>query len=204
VTSEVESPAEPAWRDLVRRLRDDDPSAMEDLYQVFSRRIRYLLWRHVGAQEMHDRLHDIFLIVTEAIRSGELREPERLMGYVRTVVRRQIAGHLHMRREQRMKWCSLELGPVMADRRPGPELGIIHRQHRELAGRIMLGMREREREVLVRFYVEEQPADQICHDMELSETQFRLLKSRAKARLTQLCRRSLRTTRRPAASTARW
>ncbi len=29
------------------------------------------------------------MIVTQAIRNGELREPERLMGYVQTVVRRK-------------------------------------------------------------------------------------------------------------------
>ena len=43
-------------------------------------------------------------------------------------------------------------------------------------------MRQRERDVLVRFYLNEQPAADICRDMELTETQFRLLKSRAKAR----------------------
>ncbi len=49
-------------------------------------------------------------------------------------------------------------------------------------------MRPRDREVLVRFYVQEQDAAEICRTMDLTETQFRLLKSRAKARLTRLCR----------------
>lgn len=182
---------EPAWVELVRRLRNDDPSAMEDLYEVFSRSVRFHLWRHVGAQEMHDRLHDIFLIVAQAIRSGDLRDPNRLMGYVSTVVRRQIAGHLHMRREERQKRCSIEAEAVMPDRRPSPEHSVIYREHRELTRRMLRAMRQRDREVLIRFYVDEQPPHQICRDMELSETQFRLLKSRAKARLTLLCRGSL-------------
>jgi RNA polymerase sigma-70 factor, ECF subfamily len=180
-------PPAAAWPELVRRLRDGETSAMEDLYRVFCAGIRFHLWRHVGPQDMTDRLHDVFLIVTESIRSGELREPERLMGYVRTVVRRQIAGHLHTRREQRQKWRTLEAGPVLPDRRPSPESGIIRRQYRELASRILSSMRERDREVLLRFYVREQSAADICREMELSETQFRLLKSRAKARPTQLC-----------------
>jgi len=182
------SPSVPAWPDLVQRLREGETSAMEDLYQVFYAGIRFHLWRHVGAQDMPDRLHDVFLIVAESIRRGELREPERLMGYVRTVVRRQIAGHLDSRREQRLKWRTLDAGPVLPDRRPSPESGIIRRQHRELASRILSAMRERDREVLLRFYVREQRPTEICREMDLSETQFRLLKSRAKARLTQLCR----------------
>jgi RNA polymerase sigma-70 factor, ECF subfamily len=181
-------PIAPAWPELVRRLRAGEPSAMEDLYRVFYAGIRFHLWRQVGPQDMTDRLHDIFLIVTESIRSGELREPERLMGYVRTVVRRQIAGHLHTRREQRQKWRTIEAGPVLPDRRPSAESRIIRLQYRELAGRILSTMRQRDREVLLRFYVREQSAAEICRDMKLSETQFRLLKSRAKARLTQLCK----------------
>lgn len=175
------------WPELVRRVRNDEPAALEELYRVFTRGIRFYLWRQIGAQDLTDRLHDIFLIVTESIRSGELREPERLMGYVRTVVRRQVAGHIHSRREQRQKWSQLDFSPV-PDHRPNPEYRVIRRQHSEMARRIMGSLRQREREVLTRFYFEEQSADQICREMELSQTQFRLLKSRAKARLTQLCR----------------
>lgn len=161
---------------------------MEDLYRVFSGWIRFYLWRHIGAQDVSDRLHDIFLIVTESIRSGDLREPERLMGYVKTVVRRQIAGHLHSRREQRLKWRPIDIGPALPDRRPTAEHRLIGREHRELAHRLIGAMRQREREVLTRFYVQEQPPAIICREMDLSATQFRLLKSRAKARLTTLCR----------------
>jgi len=176
------------WPELVRRVRDGEASALEDLYEVFSRSIRFYLWRQIGPQDLTDRLHDIFLIVAESIRSGELREPERLMGYVRTVARRQVAGHIHTRSEQRQRWRQLEFAPVLPDLRPSPENRVIRRQHREIAWRVLGGMRQREREVLVRFYFDEQPAEEICREMQLSETQFRLLKSRAKARLTQLCR----------------
>jgi DNA-directed RNA polymerase specialized sigma24 family protein len=44
----------------------------------------------------------------------------------------------------------------------------------------------RDREVLVRFYLQEQSPGQICRDMRLTATQFRLTKSRAKARFTEL------------------
>jgi RNA polymerase sigma-70 factor, ECF subfamily len=39
---------------------------------------------------------------------------------------------------------------------------------------------------LTRFYVDEQSQDLICSEMGLTETQFRLLKSRAKARFGEL------------------
>ena len=47
----------------------------------------------------------------------------------------------------------------------------------------------RDREILQRFYVLEQSQAQICAEMELSYNQFRLLKSRAKARFGELGKR---------------
>jgi hypothetical protein len=47
-------------------------------------------------------------------------------------------------------------------------------------------MSRREFEVLSRFYLREQPRERIQLEMGLTETQFHLLKSRAKARLTRL------------------
>lgn len=179
------------WPELVRRVRAGDQDAMEDLYRVFSQGIRFQLWKQLGAQDLTDKLHDLFLIVTESIQNGELREPERLMGYVRTVVRRQVAGHIHTARQQRRNCFQLDFGTALLDVRPNPENRLIRREYSDVARRILSTMRERDREVLVRFYLQEQPAADICVEMQLTQTQFRLLKSRAKARLEKLCRSRL-------------
>jgi RNA polymerase sigma factor (sigma-70 family) len=177
---------------------------MEDLYRVFSDGIRLYLWRQLGPQDLTDKVHDLFLIITQSIQNGDLREPERLMGYVRTVVRRQIAGHIHTAREQRSHCRELDFGTALLDGRSNPESRVIRRQYSDVAFRILSTMREREREVLVRFYLHEQSAQDICREMSLTPTQFRLLKSRAKARLGQLCQRRLaHAVRTPAASDAR-
>ncbi len=119
--NEQEHPREtPAnWAELVERIQHNDPSGMEDLYRVFARGIRFYLCRQLGPQELDDRVHDTFLIVVQAIRRGELREPERLMGFIRTVVRRQVAAHIdslvHSRREE------VELNVNTAPARPDLE-----------------------------------------------------------------------------------
>jgi DNA-directed RNA polymerase specialized sigma24 family protein len=113
------------------------------------------------------------------------------MGYVRTVVRRQVAGHIHIARQQRRNCAQFDLGTAVYDARSNPEHRVIRKEYNDVAFRILSAMREREREILVRFYLKEQPAAEICRDMALTETQFRLLKSRAKARFGQLCRSRL-------------
>ena len=80
---------EPSWSRLVDRIQAGDPAGMEQLYAVFVKGVRFFLWRQLGPQDLDDKVHDVFLIITQSIRRGELRDPERLMGYVRTVVRRR-------------------------------------------------------------------------------------------------------------------
>jgi hypothetical protein len=53
-------------------------------------------------------------------------------------------------------------------------------------------MSHREFEILTRFYLREQPPEQIQSEMRLTATQFNLLKSRAKAKLTDLVRQKLK------------
>jgi putative toxin-antitoxin system antitoxin component (TIGR02293 family) len=53
--------------------------------------------------------------------------------------------------------------------------------HRRI-DRVLATLSEKEREVLTRFYVEEQSPDRICREMDLSDREFRLIKSRAKSR----------------------
>ncbi len=179
------------WTALVERIHDSDNGAMEELYRIFSRGVRYYLCRHLGPQELDDKVHDTFLIVVQAIRSGGLREPERLMGFVRTVVRRQVAAFIDDAVTSRREFADLELGGRVPDIRQNPEQRVIQDEKTALMVRVLRGISQRDREILTRFYLYEQPQEQICEEMSLSETQFRLLKSRAKARFGELGRRRL-------------
>jgi RNA polymerase sigma-70 factor (ECF subfamily) len=195
----TEVPPEASWADVVERIRRGDPAGMEELYHVFSKGVRFFLYRQLGPRDLDDKVHDVFLIVAQSIRKGDLREPERLMGYVRTVVRRQVAAHIEDVVQERRNQTDLEGTLVLSDHKPNPERGAIEHQNEELAMRVLNSIGKRDREVLIRFYLDEQTPDQICQAMKLTETQFRLIKSRAKARFGELGKRrfSLRTGFRP-------
>ncbi len=181
------------WGDLVRRIQRGDPGAMEDLYRLFSRGIRYYLCRQLGPQELEDKVHDTFLIVVQAVQRGELREPERLMGFVRTVVRRQVAAHIDDAVQTRKEQAELQCGYSISDVRNNPEEDAIAHQRREIMTRVLRGVSRRDREILTRFYLLGESQEAICREMKLTETQFRLLKSRAKARFGELGKRKLRS-----------
>ena len=132
-------------------------------------------------------MHDCFVIVTQAIQNGDLREPERLMGYVRTVVKRQIAGSIDIAVQQRRNRVEFDDSLFsVTDWRENPENSFMSRQRADIARRVLEGVSRRDRDILRRFYVLEQPQEQICEEMGLTYNQFRLLKSRAKARFGEL------------------
>lgn len=179
------------WAVLVARIRAGDAEGMEQLYQLFEKGIRFFLYRRLGPQELDDKIHDVFLIVVQAIRKGELREPERLMGFVRTIVRRQVAAHIDQMVHTRKEEQSLEPNSILPDRSRNPEEDAIGEQRTEFMRRVLRGLSSRDRDILTRFYLQEQSQEQICKEMDLSDTQFRLLKSRAKARFADMGRRRL-------------
>ena len=179
------------WAKLVAQIRKGDTHAMEELYRVFSKGIRFLLCRQLGPLELDDKVHDIFLIVIQAINRGELREPERLMGFVRTVVRRQVANHIDKAVQVRRGQVEFDSSLPIFDERMDPERACAFSQKVELMEEVLRGISRRDREILTRFYLDEQSQETICSEMRLTETQFRLLKSRAKARFADLGRKKL-------------
>ena len=78
-------------------------------------------------------------------------------------------------------------------------VGVKETSYYPYLANLLNSIGKRDREVLIRFYLDEQTPDQICQAMKLTETQFRLIKSRAKARFGELGKRrfSLRTGFRP-------
>jgi RNA polymerase sigma-70 factor, ECF subfamily len=179
------------WAELVERIQRGDDAGMTELYAIFAKGIRFFLCRQLGPQELDDKVHDTFLIVVQAIQRGDLREPDRLMGFVRTVVRRQVAAYIDTMVHCRKEELDIELGGRVPDRRHNPEQNMVSRQKIELMKSVLHELCERDREILTRFYLHQQTQEHICDDMDLSDTQFRLLKSRAKARFGELGKKKL-------------
>jgi RNA polymerase sigma-70 factor (ECF subfamily) len=182
---------QPGWAELVDKIKLNDAAGLEELYRVFTKGIRFYLCRQLGPQDLDDRVHDAFLTVAQAIQRGDLREPERLMGYVRTIVRRKVAAQIEENVHSRKHEIDLDWGLTVRDSASNPEQYAIQSQNEDIARKVLKSIAPRDREILVRFYLEEQSAEQICEEMGLTDTQFRLLKSRAKARFGELGKRKV-------------
>jgi RNA polymerase sigma-70 factor (ECF subfamily) len=177
--------------DLVRRVQEGDPSGMLDLYECISSGLRPYLARQLRPQDYRDKIHSIFVDVVVAIQHGQLRDPERLMGFARTIARRKVSLYIDAAASDRRN--HVEIGSLfeLASPRATPEQEMVSQEQRELVRLILARLTEREAEILSRFYLQEQTEMQIRSEMALTHTQYRLLKWRSKARFEQLSRKQM-------------
>ena len=179
--------------DLVRRVQTGDPGGMLDLYEYILTGLRPYLARQLRPQDYRDKIHSIFVDVVVAIQHGQLRDPERLMGFARTIARRKVSVYIDAAASDRRN--QVEIGSLFGLASPGatPEQEMVTQQQRDLVRLTLSRLSEREAEILSRFYLQEQTEMQIRSEMDLTHTQYRLLKWRSKARFEQLSRKQMAT-----------
>ena len=170
------------FAELVERVRLG--SGLEELYAV-AKGFSFFLMRQLGKDDLQDKVHDVFLATAQAIRRGKLRDPERLIPFVTKVTRFYTYSQIENRSQNRRLQGPLEHANV-PDNRVDLERGVYQKQKVRMVRDILHSMNERDCDVLRRFYLQEQSKEQICEEMCLTKTQFRLLKSRAKSRFAKL------------------
>jgi len=177
--------------DLVRRVQIGEASGMLDLYEYILAGLRPYLTRQLRPQDHRDKVHSIFVDVVVAIQRGQLRDPDRLMAFARTIARRKVSVYIDAAASNRRN--HVEIGSLFGLACPSatPEQEMVSREQRELVRLTSTRLSGREAEILSRFYLQEQSELQIRKEMDLTHNQYRLLKWRSKARFEQLSRKQL-------------
>ena len=169
------------WPSLLDRVRDDEADANEELYRRVHRGIWVMLTRQLQPGQIHDAFHEIFIVAFRAIQRGEIHFPDLFPAFLRTIAQRRI--YLCIAENiQRRRLAGEAVMPAIFERRISPEASTYHRECWAIGQRALASLCDQDEEILRRFYLLEQPQQQICEEMHLTATQFRLLKSRAKAR----------------------
>jgi RNA polymerase sigma factor (sigma-70 family) len=174
--------------DLVRRIRGGDRGGTEELYSTLSGAAMPKLSRTVDSQLVEDKFHDIVVTVLEAIQNGSLREPARLMGFAQTVTRRRVATHIRGKISRRSRLVQIGAVDFPAPAADSPEAASIKAQRLGVLRGAMQKLCSRDRKILASFYYQEETPQEICGQMGLTSTQFRLYKSRALARCAEYVR----------------
>jgi RNA polymerase sigma-70 factor (ECF subfamily) len=190
-------PDEPAR--LVARIQAGDRDAEADLVARFSHGLLLMLRRLAQNPALADDLHqETLALVLEKIRRGEVREPERLAGFIRSTARNLFIAD--RRKEARYRSLDApengedEAGPrpvtLLADRGPAPLDKVLAGEEARQVQRLLDELRfDRDRQVLLRFYLSDQSKEEICADLEIEPEHFNQVIFRARERLRELWER---------------
>lgn len=145
-----------------------------------------LLDRHTrGRDEQEDLFQDTFRLLIEKLRRGEVREPDKLPGYVAHLARNLATEHYR-------KAARRKTDPAPPEDLDRPTAGgalddLLAAENAALARAVIgeLGT-ARDREVLLRFYLGDEDRDRLCRDLDLSSVQFHRVLHRARQRYKEL------------------
>lgn len=181
----MSTPAQPVPDNelIVRLIRAQDPEGGELLYQAYHRGLTFLARRYCPEQA-DDCVHDAIVAVLQQIKRGDLVKPEALPGYLVTIVKR-IAWNKRsnvLRRETTGSAFDTLMN-VVPDEQARPERAFEIKEQYRFLREGLKQLTPQQQEILTRFYLNAETPDAICQAMQLTETQFRLLKSRSKQKL---------------------
>lgn len=174
--------------DLVRRIVSGDPAAEAELVQRFSRAVTFLLRRLARDEAVAEDLYqETFRLVIEKVRAGELREAERLPGFVSSMARNLFLGSAR-RSGRRQKWQEdPEATETAPDPAPGQLARLLAQERATIVRRVLTELKnDRDREILSRYYIADHDKEEICRDLELSDLHFNRVLFRARQRYRAL------------------
>jgi RNA polymerase sigma-70 factor, ECF subfamily len=148
--------------------------------------LRALILRRVRDPEVAaDILQDAAVTTLEKLRTGEIAHPEKLGGYLYRVALNHLRNH---HRKDRTALSSAEALDELAAPANDPEWENVGLPQWASAARRMLEEMPvaRDREILARFYLDDEDRETICRELGLSEEHFNRVIFRARNRFREL------------------
>lgn len=176
-----------AAADLVRRIVAGEEPAEAELVERCGRTLRFLARRFTRHEADADDLYqETLMLALEKIRRGELREPERLAGFLRALVK-NLGIQRYRRRSHEVERPADQLSDLQDDSRPNPLGGLLYRERARLARRLLAELNvPRDRDLLFRYYIAEESSSRICSDLGLDAEHFYRVLHRARQRYRRL------------------
>lgn len=179
--------------DLVSRIRGGDQQAETELVERYDRAVMSIIRRALVDSTLADDLYqETFCIVIEKIREGQVKEAERLPGFVCGVARNRVIKHFQ-RATRRERLIETEEAVSLPHVAHNPLEELLRKEIADIVRQILKEMsNKRDIQVLFRFYLAEDDKEQICADLGLTSLQFNLVLHRARERYRELYEKIIR------------
>jgi RNA polymerase sigma-70 factor, ECF subfamily len=188
----TKSVTEQTGPELVQSIGAGESGAEDEMVRRYSRGVSVLLGRAAGDRAaVEDLYQETFRVCLDKIRRGELREPEKLSGFICSVARNLMLHHFRQASRTGQRAAG-EAGESLPDPSPSPLTLLLKKEKARLVRQVLGEMNSsRDRELLYRFYVAEEDKERICADLGLSSLHFNRVLYRARERYKELYERML-------------
>ncbi|MBN8429148.1 MAG: sigma-70 family RNA polymerase sigma factor [Xanthomonadales bacterium] len=185
--NEIQQIGEDVNPGLVRRIRHGDRAAEAELVRRYGRGLKLVLERRIKDPELvQDVFQETFQTVLLRLRQESIEQPDRLSAFIhRTALYLAVS---HFRKESRRLPTAdvVQLDQILDDS-ANPYLQLAREQLRCAVMQLLDELDvPRDRELLMRHYLQDQDKATLCADFLLSSDQFDKVLSRARHRLKQL------------------
>lgn len=176
---------------IVAGIRNGDTAAETSLVTRYGQGMQYLLARKVGdAERARDLVQETFCIAIEKLRSTALEQPERLAGYLRGIAVR-VAMNDGRRKKREPIAVDIDAVAAIPDAMPRPFETLDSEQLTAAVRELMQTIpTERDRDLLIRFYIYDQDKKEICAELGLDSLHFNRVLHRAKGRFRKIVEKS--------------
>lgn len=180
----VEKAEASAARDLVDRILTGDQEAENELVRRYGpsvmRMLQALTQNRWSAEDVHQ---ETFAIVLRRLRRQRLDDPEALGQFLRQTARKVVMATNRKRRLRQQTEIEGAAVEEIVDPEPGQLVSVLRKEEGELVRRTIADMRPaRYRQLLRRFYLEEEAKEIICAELGLSAVHFNRVLFRARRR----------------------
>jgi len=170
--------------DLVARIAAGDKNAEREFVLRYQQGIRVIVRRHCRAGDgaAEDLAQDVLLRVLERLRAGAIRDSVALPAYIQTTISHATSSEYRNRRPTETV-DSIEHVPATGD----PPDQFSGTQLRNMLHSLLAELPvARDRELLKRFYLDEEDKEEVCRRLNIDPAHFHRVVFRARERFRSL------------------
>jgi RNA polymerase sigma factor (sigma-70 family) len=156
---------------MVEQIAAGSEAAIAELYMSL-RTIRFFSERQIGRDRAEDAYHNLILDLVGAIKKGGLQRPEALPAYAMTIARRKLCVHIGEAVRERQD-VAADSAVLTCPASEDPEQLALRSEREAIATRVLTALPARQRETLIRFYLDGESEEEIRKAMGMSPNQFR-------------------------------
>lgn len=170
--------------DLVRRIGTGDHSAEREIILLYDRRLLVKLRQHTyDRHRISDLRQEVWIRVLEALRDGRVSEPKKFFGFLLGTARYVVLEDIKARKRQVV---SLDDIAPLRDTGKAIELLLDQSHMAEKVRKAVQSLSDRDRQVIVRHYLREEPKEETCRLLGLTSMNYNNILYRARKRLAAI------------------